>query len=162
MTITRQTERGRVPRGQAEREYSADSIFTATEVQSLHTAAVPIVRSEGSGTVILPTLIYVRYDYETAAFGAIGTGDDIFVRWADSANTLVARVETTSFLDQTPSSPPYIIKVRNNEVSNINSLASTTISSLQDTDIDVQLGGAITGGGASTLSFRIYYRVLAI
>ncbi len=77
--------------------------FTITSAQALALFATPItlVAAPGAGRVLIPAALYMFYDYVSAAYGGIATGEDLAVRYTNASGNVGLTLETTGFLDQT-------------------------------------------------------------
>lgn len=71
-------------------------------VRTMNATPVTIVEAPPAGYAVANLRIHAKYIYATAAFDAVGAGDDLEFRYTDGSGTKLANdVETTGWLDQT-------------------------------------------------------------
>ena len=121
--------------------------LTGSQVRSLSTTARTLIPAPGAGFGIVLDHVVAKKT-GTTAFSGIAAGEDLRVRY-DGATVNLASFETTGFLDQTDGPSRY-------------SYAHTTaaVEPLEDTAVEVDNSGAITGGSA--VEFTSYYRLLEV
>lgn len=76
-------------------------LIAAAAVRTMNATPVELVAAPGSGFALEFLRAEVFMDYGTAAYDAVGAGDDLEIRYTNGSGTLVGAVETTGFLDQT-------------------------------------------------------------
>lgn len=127
---------------------SVDMTLNDADILALNVTPITLVPAQGANTVIVPLYIFAFYTYNTTAF-TVGGAADLHVKYA--AGDTAMTIETTGFLDQ---------------VTNQKRLTYPTVTAaitpLDNTDLVIDAGAAITDGGTSTVRLMLFYRVVAI
>jgi len=78
-------------------------LVTITSAQMLALSATPrtLVAAPGAGRVLIFKGAQLFYDYNSAAYAGIATGEDLAFRYTDGSGAIAATLETTGFLDAT-------------------------------------------------------------
>ena len=84
-----------------ESEYcSVDVTIASAAVKTLNQYCPELVAAPGSGKALVFKEALFYYDYVGAAYDTIATIDELSIKYTNSAGVEVARLEATSFLDQ--------------------------------------------------------------
>lgn len=126
---------------------SVDVTVTAAEVLALHTTGKTLVAAK-TGAIHIPRLLYVFYDYNSAAYANIAAGDDLQVRWTDVSGAIGLTLETTGFLDQTADQR----RIASDAM-------ATAVAPVDGAALVLALGGAIDTGN-SPLYARLFYSTI--
>lgn len=130
---------------------SADVSVSSAEILDLHTGGSEktLVAAQGANTIIIPIMIYMRYNYNTTAYAAIASGDNFLV--GHNGGAAVQRIETIGMIDQA-----------NDErrIANLaNSFGISNNELIVNAALELSLNGAVTTGDG-TLDVRTFYYVI--
>lgn len=122
--------------------------LTAAQILALHSTPISIIAAPGAGKAILPTKVEAFYDYNSAAYANIASGDDLFLKYTDGSGGTTVTIETTGFIDQTTDQHRF-------------TLNSGTITPTANAALVASLGGAVTDGNG-TVTLRVEYDVVTL
>lgn len=72
--------------------------------RTLNATPVQVIPAPGAGRAICDVWIHAKYIYATAAFDAVGAGDDLAFKFTDASGAKVCGdIETVGWVDQTSS-----------------------------------------------------------
>ncbi len=121
---------------------AAEVVITAAQMLAAHTTGIEVIAAPGAGKAIVPKVVEFFLDYNSAAYAAIATGDDIYLRYTDVSGNIVGTVETTGFLDQTSDQRRILVN-------------AGTFTPTANAALVFALGGAITTGD-SPLTVKVH------
>lgn len=128
-----------------------DVTVSSAELLALNATPKEIVAAPGAGLAVLLESIALHKPAGTA-YAGIAAGEDLAVKYTDSAGAVQATIETTGFLDQATAQSRHATAYR--AASGVNSFTPT------NTPLVLQmLTGEITTG-TSALLLRVYYRTV--
>jgi hypothetical protein len=134
---------------------SATVTLSASQINNLTTSPVTLVPAQGSNKVIAAMFLFVSYTYNGTAFDQVF--DNAEVTYAGSGHFAVGLQLTGSFsqgLSQSSSQFGQYLAF-------VNGLGN--LSDVVNQDLVVSnTGAAITGGAGSTVTFTLYYTVVAV
>ncbi len=78
-----------------------DVVISSAEMLALDVTPKTLVAAPGANRAILLRDAIFFLDYNSAAYAGIAAGDDLNIRYTNSAGTVAATLETTGFLDLT-------------------------------------------------------------
>ena len=77
-------------------------VIPYASVRTLNATPVQVIPAPGPGKAIVDVWIQVYYNYGTAAYDSVGSGDDLAFKYTDGSGAKVCGdIETTGWLDQT-------------------------------------------------------------
>lgn len=123
-----------------------DTAVSSAEILALHTTAKTIIPAAGANTMVIPTVILVRYNHVSAAYAGIAASENLLFNYIGVG--AFGGVETIGFIDQTSTS--YRLALIGN------TFAVSSAPGAVNTAVQVYLPGAVTTGDG-TLDIRTYY-----
>jgi hypothetical protein len=74
---------------------------SSAELLALNATPKTLVAAPGAGKAIVPTLVTLFLDYNSAAYDGIAAGEDLALKYTDASGATLATIEATGFLDAT-------------------------------------------------------------
>ena len=145
----------------SEQAPNGTTVLPACAIEQLNTFAIPVADVRTLNSIPVPVTppapvgyypefvsATLWYDYDTAAFGGIATGEDLVFTMGPGGPVVSGTVEATGMLDQA-----------NDEVRHVNAISAADYIPTDNTSIFLALtAGDITAGGASVLQIKVLYR----
>ena len=134
------------------RQEAVTKVVTSAQVLALNATPVTLVAAPGAGWALLLDTIEIIKPAGTA-YGGIGAGEDLSVKYTDASGTELTRIASTGFLDQTT------IQVRvGHEYRAASGLAGFTPVANAPMVLHLLVGEIITG--TSPLHCKVVYKVI--
>lgn len=129
----------------------AQVTVSSAEILALNATPKTLVAAPGAGRILILEGVVLFYDYNSAAYAGIASGEDLSVKYTDGSGTAVGGCEATGFLDQTADAVRYIRPyTATSGVSDLTPVANAAL-------VLHMLTGEITTGN-SPLYARVFYR----
>ena len=131
----------------APRQIVTDIELTSAELLALHTAAsvVEVLPAPGEGYAHVIDNVVAFLDFNETAYGSVGGGDDIRLRYTNNAGATLSTIETTGLLNAAADATRYSLGSGAAVVWNARVVAA--------------LSGQVTSGD-SPLHLRIFHKLL--
>lgn len=130
---------------------TATVTIPAAAVRTLNATPVELIPAPGAGLANVLESAVVFMDYGSAGYDAVGSSDDLTIRYTNASGALIATVETTGFLDQTTDQVRY---VQPTTAAAIAPVANAAIVA------HISTGEIYSAAGDSPIKFKLYYRVV--
>lgn len=126
----------------------ADVTVTSAELLALNATPKTLIAAPGAGLAIIPTLIALFLDYNSAAYAGIAAGEDLAAKYTDASGATLATIEATGFLDATADAVRAIFPV------------TTLLTPVANAALVLHMltGEIITGN--SPLKVKVHYKVI--
>lgn len=132
--------------------FSKTGTLTSTQILSMQTTPIEMVAAPGSGLVNRFIRAHFWLDYESAAYAAVATTDDLEIRYTDGSGAEVASLELTGFVDQTNDEHRFV------EAATAAVATPAGVEPVANAALVAYLSGAITTGN-SPVKYEIEYKV---
>jgi hypothetical protein len=123
--------------------------LTNAQVKTLYSAPVSVIAAPGAGKFIQIVDVQGKLNYATAGFDAVGTGDDLVLKYTNASGGTAATLETTGWLDATADA--YQLGI-----------AASTVKPVANAAVVAHIlaGEIFTSAGGGSVTLKIKYRVI--
>lgn len=122
--------------------------LTAAQVRTLNATPVTVVAAPGSGKALVVMGWHVWYDYATAAYDAVASGDDLALKYTNASGAQAAvKIAGAGFADQTSDQHRYAP----------GTITETTPVENAALVAHILVGEWYSAAGAGTLTIQVQY-----
>jgi hypothetical protein len=130
---------------------SAQVTIPVASVKTLFATPVTLIAAPATGFAVVPIFAQFFLDFATTGYDAVGSGDDLVLKYTNASGTTIMTVESTGFLDATADKTAFGFP----PASYVATPAAAVVA-------HILTGEIFSAAGDSPLLAKVWYRVLPV
>lgn len=139
----------------AHKELVANITITTTEVLALNATPDTMISAPGANYAIIFLSALAFLDYNDAAYDGVDVAEDLIISYTDGSGEIVAKIETTGFIDQTNDELRVVYPS-----TGIDGADNAYIVPVANKPLCISLLSAEIATGTSPLKLAIHYKIV--